>query len=156
MTSDRTRDQRIRFPFRWRPAALVVLGALIALFLPDGPWHWLFGIGFGAICFVFLLQDPEKPGVGAAIGLVTGGAIVLAFAASRFPDEVLHSWQQLLKADWVMFNWLWAGTGLIVGGLLWALWLGVVGLVRHFLRTKPNRAFEDGRAEKLRAAQRER
>jgi len=111
---------------------------------------------FWSDLFRFLLQDPEKPGVGAAIGLVTGGAIVLAFAASRFPDEVLHSWQQLLKADWVMFKWLWAGTGLIVGGLLWALWLGVVGLMRHFLRTKPNRAFEDGRAEKSRAAQRER
>jgi uncharacterized membrane protein YedE/YeeE len=144
----------------WRPSVgtlgIVVFAAVTAFLAPDRFALWIFAAAFGVVTFGILLLDPEKPGFEAVVILVVGGFLVFALGASAFPRDALSSWRKMSDIDFPMVRFVWIGPAMIIGGVLWAIWLCLSRAVKALSRKESNNAFETGSAKKGRAAQRER
>jgi hypothetical protein len=130
---------------KWSPRpttiAIFVFVAAVQFLVPDSWVHWTCGIAFGITCFAILLldKDREKPGFEAVLILVAGGAFVFSYGASAFPRDALFSYRQLMKIDFTSARFIWGGAGMVLGGVLWAVWLTVLRTARMLGPKEPNK-----------------
>jgi hypothetical protein len=59
-------------------------------------------------------------------------------AASTFPRDALFSYRQLMKIDFTSARFICGGAGMVLGGVLWAVWLTVLRTARMLGPKEPD------------------